>query len=144
MPNPSRAAPAVQPVPSVRPTVWARLATAATSLQNSLGRIDSATNQGQLKVILDNTQSASQSVSAAAQDFRDVAGTLKANQQSLVNVLQSADTIMTRIRDKQGTLGLVIGDSALYVEMTQTLAQTRALLADIQANPRKYFKFSVF
>jgi ABC-type transporter Mla subunit MlaD len=120
------------------------LATAATSLQNSLGRIDSATNQGQLKVILDNTQSASQNVSAAAQDFRDVAGTLKANQQSLVNVLQSADTIMTRIRDKQGTLGLVIGDSTLYVETTRTLTQLRLLLTDIQANPRKYFKFSVF
>jgi phospholipid/cholesterol/gamma-HCH transport system substrate-binding protein len=83
-------------------------------------------------------------VSAAAQDFRDVAGTLKANQQSLVNVLQSADTIMTRIRDKQGTLGLVIGDSTLYVETTRTLTQLRLLLTDIQANPRKYFKFSVF
>ncbi|HEY2825658.1 MAG TPA: MlaD family protein [Gemmatimonadales bacterium] len=120
------------------------LATAATSLQNSLGRIDSATNQGQLRVILDNTQAASQSVSAAAQDFRDVAGTLKANQQSLINILQSADTIMTRIRDKQGSLGLVIGDSTLYIETTRTITQLRALLTDIQANPRKYFKFSVF
>ena len=51
---------------------------------------------------------------------------------------------MTRIRDKQGTLGLVIGDSTLYVETTRTITQLRALLADIQANPRKYFKFSVF
>lgn len=120
------------------------LATAATSLQNSLGRIDSATNQGQLRVILDNTQSAAQSVSAAAQDFRDVAGTLKANQQTLVDILQSADTVMTRLRDKQGTLGLAIGDSTLYVETTRTITQLRALLTDIQANPRKYFKFSVF
>jgi phospholipid/cholesterol/gamma-HCH transport system substrate-binding protein len=120
------------------------LATAATSLQASLGRIDSATNQGQLKTILDNTQAASQSVSAAAQDFRDVAGVLKANEQTLVNVLQSADTIMTRLRDKQGTLGLMIGDSTLYVETTRTITQLHTLLTDIQANPRKYFKFSVF
>ena len=38
----------------------------------------------------------------------------------------------------------MIGDSTLYVESTRTVVQLRELLADIQANPRRYFKFSVF
>jgi hypothetical protein len=35
-------------------------------------------------------------------------------------------------------------DSALYNETTETMREFRKLIADIQANPRKYFKFSVF
>jgi len=37
-----------------------------------------------------------------------------------------------------------MSDSALYQEATLAVRQLRELLADIQANPRKYFKFSVF
>ena len=35
-------------------------------------------------------------------------------------------------------------DSTLYRETTPTMIELRQLLADIQANPRKYFSFSVF
>jgi hypothetical protein len=35
-------------------------------------------------------------------------------------------------------------DSTLYKETTATVVELRKLIADIQANPRKYFKFSVF
>ena len=42
------------------------------------------------------------------------------------------------------TLGLLVADSALYRETTLTMIQLRQLLSDIQANPRKYFTFSVF
>jgi hypothetical protein len=37
-----------------------------------------------------------------------------------------------------------VGDSTLYQEAALTLIQLRQLLADIQANPRRYFTFSVF
>jgi hypothetical protein len=39
---------------------------------------------------------------------------------------------------------MLISDSTLYHEATLAVRQLRELLADIQANPRKYFKFSVF
>jgi len=35
-------------------------------------------------------------------------------------------------------------DSTLYLETTATMIELRKLIADIQVNPRKYFKFSVF
>jgi hypothetical protein len=35
-------------------------------------------------------------------------------------------------------------DSTLYREATLTVVQLRTLLADVQANPRRYFRFSVF
>ena len=44
----------------------------------------------------------------------------------------------------EGISGLLTADSTLYRETTATVIQMRQLLTDIQANPRKYFKFSVF
>jgi phospholipid/cholesterol/gamma-HCH transport system substrate-binding protein len=120
------------------------LARAATDLQTTLGRVDSATNQGQLATILNNTAAASTDMRSASQDFRALMGAANKNQESLVRVLVSADSVMSRIVNRSGTIGLMVGDSALYKETTLTMIQLRQLLSDIQANPRKYFQFSVF
>jgi phospholipid/cholesterol/gamma-HCH transport system substrate-binding protein len=120
------------------------LTRAATSLEASLARVDSATNQGELARILENTQMASEQIVQASRGFNELVGAAAANQQSLVRVILAADSVMTRIQDGSGTIGLLVGDSTLYVETTRAVQQLRSLLADIQANPRKYFKFSVF
>jgi phospholipid/cholesterol/gamma-HCH transport system substrate-binding protein len=120
------------------------LARAATDLQATLGRVDSATNQGQLGTILNNTSAASTDLRTASQDFRELMDAAHKNQESLVHVLVSADTVLSRIAGRSGTLGLLVADSALYRETTLTMIQLRQLLSDIQANPRKYFTFSVF
>lgn len=120
------------------------LARAATDLQATLGRVDSATNQGQLAAILNNSAAASADMRAASQDVRELLDAAHQNQESLVRVLVAADSVLSRIANRSGTLGLLVSDSALYRETTLTMVQLRQLLADIQANPRKYFSFSVF
>ena len=120
------------------------LAKAATSLQGTLGRVDSATNQGQLATILNNSAATSANLRSASQDFHDLMGAAHKNQESLVRVLVAADSVLSRISNRSGTLGLLVSDSTLYKETTLTMIQLRQLLSDIQANPRKYFTFSVF
>ena len=120
------------------------LARASSTLESTLGRVDTATNQGQLATILNNAAAASQDMRSASQDVRDLVETAHRNQESLVRVLLAADTVMSRIANRSGTLGLLVADSALYRESTLTMIQLRQLLSDIQANPRKYFTFSVF
>jgi phospholipid/cholesterol/gamma-HCH transport system substrate-binding protein len=120
------------------------LSDAATQLQTTIGRVDSATSAGQVSSILNNTAAASQDIRTTSADLRDLAEAAHKNQESLVRVLVNADTVMSRIANKTGTLGLLVADSSLYKETTFTMIQLRQLLADIQANPRKYFTFSVF
>src|SRR5436853_1246267 len=120
------------------------LAKAATSLQGTLGRVDSATNQGQLATILNNSAATSANLRSASPDFHDLLESAHKNQESLVRTLVAADTVMSRIANRTGTLGLLVSDSTLYKETTLTMIQLRQLLSDIQANPRKYFTFSVF
>ena len=69
---------------------------------------------------------------------------VREHETSLVSTLEGADSVMSRLAQGRGTLGMLSRDSALYVETTATISELRRLIADIQANPRKYFKFSVF
>ena len=120
------------------------IARAANELSSTLGRVDSATNKGQLATILNNSAASSQDLRTASQDLRELMDAAHKNQESLVRVLVSADTVMSRIANRTGTLGLLVSDSTLYRETALTMVQLRQLLSDIQANPRKYFTFSVF
>ncbi len=120
------------------------VAQATGSLQATAGRVDSATAQGPVVTLMDNAAAASNDVRAAATDLRSLLAAAQQNQESLVRLLVGADTMMSRIVNRSGSLGLLVGDSTLYQEATLTLNQLRQLLADIQANPRKYFTFSVF
>ncbi len=54
------------------------------------------------------------------------------------------DSVMGRVNSPHGNVGLLVNDSALYVETVNLLARINNLVTDIEKNPRKYFKFSVF
>ncbi len=121
-----------------------QFAQAADFMQNSFARVDTATEEGELEVILDNMAAVSQDIRGAATELNEIMSTVGENQATLVRLMQGADTLVTRLQDRAGTVGLLLGDSALYREATLAVVELRALLSDIKANPRKYFKFSVF
>ena len=54
------------------------------------------------------------------------------------------DTIMSKLNKSEGSIGLMVNDTALYVEVTNLVTRVSNLVTDIEKNPRKYFKFSVF
>ncbi len=120
------------------------VAQAAGDFAATASRMDSATAEGQVTSVMENAAAASGDLRAAATDLRSLLAAAQRNQESMVRILVGADTVMTRIVNRSGSLGLLVGDSTLYQEATLTLIQLRQLLADIQANPRKYFTFSVF
>ncbi|UCG84963.1 MAG: MCE family protein [Gemmatimonadota bacterium] len=117
---------------------------AVLSLERAMARLDSATAGGELDSIFASVQGATQHVRDAVGSFLTLVQLAEENQASFVSVLVGADSVMTRMQNMTGTLGLLVGDSTLYNEAASTVAELRALLADIKANPRKYFKFSVF
>jgi len=116
----------------------------ARSFQQAVARLDSSTKDGQVKDIVENSRNASADIRAAASDLRSVMAAARNNEASLVRVIRAADSLMTRLQAGRGTFGLLTSDSALYLETTKTMVQFRSLLTEIQANPRKYIKISVF
>ncbi len=117
---------------------------AARDLRATMARIDSATSEGQIASIVNSAQGSSTDIRAATADLRSLLGAAREHEVSLVRVLVAADSIMGRLQAGQGTLGMLTKDSTLYKETTATMVELRKLIADIQVNPRKYFKFSVF
>ncbi len=120
------------------------LADAAQSLSKSLTRVDSATNQGELVTILSNAQQAAVNMREATQSLRDLMSVAGKSQTSVQRIIDNSDSIVARIANRKGTVGMVIGDTTLYVETTKAVVQLQHLLSDIQSNPRKYFSFKVF
>jgi phospholipid/cholesterol/gamma-HCH transport system substrate-binding protein len=117
---------------------------AALSLERAMARLDSATSDGELDSIVGSVQTATEEMRNAIGSFMTLMQLAEENQSSFVSLLVGADSLMTRMQNMTGTLGLLVGDSALYNETTGAVTELRLLIADIKANPRKYFKFSVF
>jgi phospholipid/cholesterol/gamma-HCH transport system substrate-binding protein len=116
----------------------------ARTFKGAVARLDTATSDNQLADILNNSRTSSADIRHAAADLRSVMAAARANEASLVRVLQAADSLMSRIQAGNGSLGMLATDSTLYRETTKTVVQFRELLADIQAHPKKYLKISVF
>ena len=119
-------------------------ADAAENLHATLARLDSATSEGQIASIVNSAQGSSTDLRAATADLRGLLSAAREHETNLVRILVAADSIMGRLQAGQGTLGMLTKDSTLYNETTATMVELRKLIADIQVNPRKYFKFSVF
>lgn len=109
-----------------------------------MARVDSGTSAGELQRLFANSSATSEDLRQVITDLKQVTTILADNRSSLTHTLEAADSVMTRVRDGRGTLSMLASDSTLYLETTRTLGDLRALLADIKANPRRYFKFSVF
>ncbi|NNF08411.1 MAG: MCE family protein [Candidatus Eisenbacteria bacterium] len=58
--------------------------------------------------------------------------------------MQRTDAILARVENGEGTLGRLSQDEELYNELRGTMTDARALLEDLKADPKKYFKFSIF
>jgi len=117
---------------------------ASRRVSTVMGRVDSATSNGQLQEVLSSTRDASRALRQMTTDMQSIVNDVKEHRQSLVRVLTASDSLLTRVQEGRGTLSLLASDSALYNEATGVVKQLRSLLADIQANPRRYFRFSVF
>jgi phospholipid/cholesterol/gamma-HCH transport system substrate-binding protein len=109
----------------------------ARTFQQAVARLDTATSDNQLKDILDNGRRSSADIRAAAADLRSVMAAVR-------STVQAADSLMTKLQAGNGTIGMLASDSTLYHETTRTVIQFRQLITDIQANPKKYLKISVF
>ena len=122
----------------------ASASSAAQRLDTTLGRVEEATRDGEVRDIVASSRRFAANLDSLSTDLREVSRTARENRDVMVGVLSTLDTVLTRLRTGRGTLGMLSADSTLYIETTATMAELRALIADIRLNPRKYFRFSVF
>lgn len=69
---------------------------------------------------------------------------LKSIIQSLDSTLLATKDVMNKINDGEGTAGLLINDSLLYINLASTTASLDSLLVDLKEHPKRYVHLSVF
>jgi phospholipid/cholesterol/gamma-HCH transport system substrate-binding protein len=114
------------------------------TVQGTAERIDSAATSKQVRDIIENLASASTELRSTSTQVRDLAGRFATTQTRLDAFLANGDSVMMKINRGQGSLGLFITDPSMYRRSDSLLVQMRALIADIQANPKKYVSVKLF
>lgn len=62
----------------------------------------------------------------------------------LDSLTTSLNSVARKVDGGDGTLGKLVNEEALYQDLNASVASLRALIADIQKNPKDYFRFSLF
>jgi phospholipid/cholesterol/gamma-HCH transport system substrate-binding protein len=106
------------------------------------------------RTLQDAGAAASAAREMTAGNREQVARTLDTIQRSAQNVERlasrldslraQAQVVTGRVENGDGTLGRLVNDRQLYDDVRTTLASLNALIADIQAHPKKYIHVSVF
>jgi len=123
----------------------------ATTVDTMLGK-----KNGRIKLLLENLESITgniknhnQQIGEVIDNFSGISDTLrKANLSqtilNLKNTLDKTSSIFDKVNKGEGTLGLLVNDDSLYVNLNNTARSLDALVKDLNANPKKYVHFSMF
>ncbi|NOY49654.1 MAG: MCE family protein [Chlorobi bacterium] len=114
--------------------------TKQSAIASILENVDSLTytlrtNRQQIANIIGNFEQISDSLSKA-----DIPGTFsRANK-----AIDELNMILTQINEGQGTVGMLMHNDTLYMEINRSAEELNLLLKDIRENPKRYVKFSLF
>ncbi len=92
-------------------------------------------NTREIDKIIGNVATFSDSLAVA-----DVAGSMREAKAALAEI----NLLVAGINQGQGTMGMLMKDDSLYLELQYSADALNKLLEDIKANPKRYVKFSLF
>lgn len=58
--------------------------------------------------------------------------------------LEQLQFLLTQVNEGKGTLGMLMHNDTLYIEINKSAEELNKLLKDIRENPKRYVKFSLF
>jgi phospholipid/cholesterol/gamma-HCH transport system substrate-binding protein len=88
-------------------------------------------------------------VSTVTSDFKQISGNLKkidyaATFASINHTINNLNLITDKVNSSEGTIGMLLNNKDLYINLSNTAASSDKLLIDLQKNPKRYVHFSLF
>lgn len=132
-----------------------RLMIEGKELNNSLSSIEKTTAElaatsTQLKKLMNNDfPRILGDVNILTSDFRQITGNLKkidyaATFASIDYTIKNLNLITEKINKSEGSIGLLLNDKSLYLNLSNTAQSADNLLIDLKSNPKRYVNFSLF
>lgn len=107
-------------------------------------RVDSSMTRGELRELVVDLGAAAAELRAATGTINSMSRQLAGTQDRLDRFLANGDSVLVKINTGQGSLGRLVNDSSLYVGSDSLVTALRGLVADVRANPKKFFTMSIF
>jgi len=107
-------------------------------------RVDSSTSRGEVRQIVEDAGEAARLLRETGRRLVTISDQLARSQDRLESFLAASDSIARKVNRGEGSLGLMINDPSLYRNSDSVMLQLKALLADIQKNPRRYINLRIF
>ncbi|HPE57724.1 MAG TPA: MlaD family protein [Bacteroidales bacterium] len=109
-------------------------------IENILFNIESITenlknNEEQINIIVSNFSAMSDTL--ARVNFAQTMSNVNHTMSNLASITE-------KINQGEGSMGMLINNDSLYIELEKSSKDLNLLLEDIRLNPKKYVKFSVF
>lgn len=141
------------------------LKSSLTDLQEMFKHLNSTTatlddmlksNNKKISGIVTNIDTFSVSLKNSRGDIQDVIANLKKITNSLSQAklketiansnktIKQIDLTLQKVNSGKGTVGALMNNDSLYLELNNSLIQLKKLVKDIRKNPKRYLKISVF
>lgn len=132
-----------------------RVLVESKDLTKSLASIESTTadlaiSSSQLKKMMNNdVPHILGDVKVLTTDFKQISGNLKkidyaATFASIDHTISNLNLISEKMNSSEGTIGLLLNNKDLYINLSNTAANADKLVIDLKNNPKRYVHFSLF
>lgn len=118
------------------------------SIQHTTANLDETTAQLKMMMhkdvpqLMTNVNRMTSNFAAVSDNLRnaDFAATLASVNQTLANL----EAASKKLNSKDGTLGMLLNDTQLYVNLTNMTSSANDLMVDLKAHPKRYVHFSIW
>lgn len=117
---------------------------AALTMQRAFAEVESAIAGGRLLNIVSNVERTSARTDSLVALLVDASRELRRTAVSADSTFRQVSSIATGIERGEGSLGRLLKDTTLYVDLVQTNIEVQTLLRDIRRNPRRYINLTIF
>jgi phospholipid/cholesterol/gamma-HCH transport system substrate-binding protein len=83
-------------------------------------------------------------IQSSVDNFTTASAKLDTLTTTLSSLSVSLKNLTQKIESGEGTLGKLVNDSTLYIDLKKTTRNVDELITDIKKNPKRYLKFSLF
>lgn len=117
---------------------------AAGAARSMLERADRLLASGEVDAILANIQATTANLERVSLKMDTTTAGLDETLLRVDSAFANIQALTQSIEDGEGSLGLLMSDSTLYLRAQAAIMQLDALLADVRENPRRYINLSIF
>ena len=120
------------------------VASAAEQVRSTFAEVTNLLEGTEMDSTLENLSVISDNMRELSEELGDTNQEIRAMAERIHSTFRRAQAVVATLEAGDGTLGRLLQDTSMAAELESTLSELSALLEDIQENPNRYVRLSIF